>query len=66
MENVEKYEQYAHNPFNRELFDIKRAIPQRELREEMKHFTELHRFLAETVNSEYSRILGKEDMKWHL
>jgi hypothetical protein len=66
LQTIWEIERHARNPFTRQWFDIKSAIPQTELRKEMKHFVELHRFPAKAVIAEYSKILNEREMKQHL
>ena len=54
LQTIWETERDARNPLTRQWFDIKSAIPQTELRKEMKHFVELRRFPGKSVIIEYS------------
>ena len=66
LQAIWETERDARNPFTRKWFDIKSVIPQTELRKEMKHFVELHRFPSKTVIMDYSKIVDEGEMKRHL
>lgn len=66
LQTIWETEHHAKNPLTRQWFDIKSAIPQRELRKEIKQFTKLHGFPPNTLIANYSKILCEEQMKEHL
>jgi hypothetical protein len=63
LHTIWKTERHARNPLTRKWFDIKRAIPQSDLRKEMNHFCQLHGFPPRTVIANYSKILHDGEMK---
>ena len=63
LHTIWETERHARNPLTRKWFDIKRAIPQSDLRKEMNHFCELHGFPPRTVIANYSKILHDGEMK---
>jgi hypothetical protein len=63
LQTIWETERHARNPLTRKWFDIKRAIPQSDLRKEMKHFCQLHGFPPRTVIANYSKILHDGEMK---
>jgi hypothetical protein len=66
LQNIWEIEQHARNPFTRKWFDIKSAIPQTELRKEMKRYIKLHGLPSNTVIAGYSKILEVGEMERYL
>jgi hypothetical protein len=70
LESIWETEHEATNPYTRQWFDMKSAIPQTELRREMEHYIDLHKIPSYggeyNVIGEYTVILDEDKMKQHL
>jgi len=70
LESIWESKHEAQNPYTRQWFDLRSAIPQTELRREMEHYIQLHKTHSDAgeldVIAEYNVILDEEKMKQHL
>jgi len=69
LETIWETTHSALSPYTRQCFHVKNAIPQTELREEMKEYINLHKFPTNTqcaefhIIADYTKILDENEMK---